>query len=63
MKDKEQMSLREMIDHFDAVSRFCEQDGESGGMHAAVAAKLRRLAALEAMIERGDLVRANGNAV
>ena len=63
MNKREEISLQDMIEHCDAVESFCAQRGESYGMHRAMALKLRRLAELEDMIQRGELVRENGDAV
>ncbi len=58
MAKKKEFTLREMINHFDTVSRFGAQSGQpSGGMYGEAAAELRRLAKLDAMMERGELVR------
>ena len=54
---KSEYTLREMIDCFETISRYGNKNGESSGMYGAAADKLRRLAMLEAMIERGELVR------
>ena len=63
MRKSEEITLPEMIEHCEAVDSFCVQRGSSYGMHRAMALKLRRLAELEDMIQRGELVRENGDAV
>lgn len=63
MNNKEKISLREMIDHFDTVARFGAKNGQPSGMYGAVAVKLRRLEELEGMIERGELRRVDSDAV
>lgn len=54
--NKKRYTLEELADHFETVATFGRIEGKHGGMNAAVASELRRLAELDAAIERGDLV-------
>lgn len=55
--EKSKYTLRKLIDHFSTVARYGAKNGQEDGMYGAAAAELRRLAELDAMIARGELVR------
>lgn len=54
--NKKQYTLEELAAHYETVATFGKIEGKPGGMNAVVASELRRLAELDAAIERGDLV-------